>query len=176
MKHPTEDELRLFWADSANYDKNWDERGALAATMIRGDEQIILEIGCGPRQSLRQFIPEDCRYIAADMVAWSEDVIACDLNHGLLPEPLGQAQVCVMLGVLEYLSDVETALRSVSERCPVPVFSYCTTDASPERWHMWSNAYSSGGIFSILKRLRLAVDEWRVFSPGQYLLRVSRFD
>jgi len=79
--------------------------------------------------ALQRFLPNGCSYQGCDLVARSQSTIICDFNAGEFPtEAAGDADIIVMLGVLEYIVDVEaffTHLRSCKRDV---VLSYCVTD------------------------------------------------
>ena len=94
----------------------------------------------------------------------------CDLSKLQPPSSAAAADVCFLLGVLEYLPDVEGAIRSISDLCDWIVFSYCSTDLTTERWHLWINAYSGPEIGSLVGLAGFRIEKCISSKPGQYVM------
>lgn len=166
--------LKQHWGVAENFDAEWDGRAELASGFLSGNEKWFCDLGCGPRPGIRRFLPQGAVYIGADMARWSDETRHCDLNRLELPEDAVLASdVCFMLGVLEYVFDVEAALQSLSKICETLVLSYCSTDLSDERWHLWVNAYSGAQIGSMLGLAGFSVERQISYKPGQYVMKAT---
>lgn len=171
---PSPDELKTYWATAKNYPSEWDGRAELAASLIRPEESWFCDIGCGPRQSIRQFLPHPHRYLPADLKLWTPDVDLCDLNALLFPESyILAADVCFILGVCEYIFDVRRALIGLSNICDALVVSYCSTDLTETRWNLWVNAYTGAEFRDLLEQAGFSIEKTLIFRPGQYVIRAK---
>ena len=104
-----------------------DERAAFAAQFIPAGARV-LELNCG-RMALKRLLPNGCRYQGCDLIAREPDTVVCDLNAGEFPsEAAAQADVIVMLGVLEQIVDVENLFTHLRFCKRDLVLSYCATD------------------------------------------------
>lgn len=108
------------WSTAPPARMAWDHRARWAARLIRPGSRV-LDLGCGT-MSLRQFLPEGCTYIPADIVKRSEDTHLIELNQGIWPAVT--ADVVVALGVLEYVYDVQAFMAGVRRCGPELVFTY----------------------------------------------------
>ncbi|MEI9915925.1 MAG: hypothetical protein WDN29_09015 [Methylovirgula sp.] len=77
--------IKAYWSNGFNFDPEWDGRAHLAAGLLKASEKIVCDIGCGPRQALRNSLSNDSTYIPLDLKQWTADVHFCDLNTGNLP-------------------------------------------------------------------------------------------
>jgi FkbM family methyltransferase len=91
------------------------ERAEAAATHIPPGARV-LDLGAG-RMELSRRLPLGAQYQPVDLVAWSSDCIAIDLNATPLPE--GRFEVIAALGLLEYIhrpAALLAAARSIGFR------------------------------------------------------------
>jgi hypothetical protein len=110
------------WTKPESFNPWWNGRADAALALITG--RRIADIGCGAPQYLRSILPEGVEYLPADLTVWTPDTEECDLGAGRFPErALARCDTVVVLGVLEYLTDVPAALRGLSA-APAIVFSY----------------------------------------------------
>jgi hypothetical protein len=168
------DELQEYWSNESNYEDAWGGRAAMAAQFINQGEKWVCDIGCGPKQALRSYLPEDSVYVGADLHKWSDDIWSCNLNSLDVPEAaLLSADVCLLLGVIEYLYDVPSSIRKISKYCDTLITSYCTTDLTDSRWPLWVNSYSGPQIGSILGLAGFMVEKTVSYEPGQYVMRAT---
>lgn len=117
------------WSDPASLEAAWDARAELAAQFIPAGAHV-LDLGCGA-MSLRRFLPFGCSYRGCDLVARDADTIVCDFNAGQFPaEAAADADIITMLGVLEYIDDVEVFFAHLRASRRDVVLSYCATDLS----------------------------------------------
>ena len=117
------------WSDAEALEQAWDARAEIAAAYVPAGARV-LDLGCG-RMALRGFLPKSCSYRACDLVARDPDTIVCDFNAGEFPvAAAADADVIVMLGVLEYIADADAFFERLrGSRCDL-VLSYCATDFS----------------------------------------------
>jgi Methyltransferase domain len=133
MAPQTNSNLALAQADTVRWfaqpapEPAHDERAAFAAQFIPAGARV-LELNCG-RMALKRFLPNGCRYQGCDLTAREPDTVTCDLNAGEFPsEAAAQADVVVMLGVLEQIVDVENLFTHLRFCKRDLVLSYCATD------------------------------------------------
>ncbi len=120
---------RARWSDPAALESAWDARAELAAQFIPAGA-CVLDLGCG-KMSLQRFLPYGCSYRGCDLVARDAQTIVCDFNAGQFPtEAAAEADIVTMLGVLEYVTDVETFFAHLKSSRRDVVLSYCATDLS----------------------------------------------
>jgi hypothetical protein len=115
------------WSDPSSFEAAWDARAELAAQFIPAGSRV-LDLGCG-KMGLRHFLPLACHYRGCDLVARDAETVVCDFNAGQFPTAAAEdADIITMLGVLEYITDVEVFFANLrSSGCDV-VMSYCATD------------------------------------------------
>lgn len=116
------------WKQDKNLNDAWDERTRLIGQLI-GDGESVIDFGAG-KMRLRQFITADCRYTPVDIVAREAGMIAADLNKFPLP-PLGNHDVSVFSGVLEYLHDAPALIQAVRDVSPKIIVSYLVSETIP---------------------------------------------
>lgn len=108
------------WSTTPPAHMSWNYRARWAARLIRPGSRV-LDLGCGT-MALRDFLPEGCTYVPADIVKRSEDTHLIELNRGVWPDVT--ADVVVALGLLEYVFDVR-AFMAGARRCGAElIFSY----------------------------------------------------
>jgi glycosyltransferase involved in cell wall biosynthesis/polysaccharide pyruvyl transferase WcaK-like protein len=141
---PTSQEMDIVWQQNLGEDLlDWSERTKQAGNIIkqlplkRGDS--LADLGCG-KQTLRQFIPSQIKYIPLDKIKRSPDTTIIDLNHST---PKQQFTVTVMLGVVEYLVHPEIMLRWCITNSDYFIFSFndCSDFQRSERQH-WKSRWS----------------------------------
>lgn len=133
------------WSNPESLFRGWEERTIVLAGFIP-PATSVLELGPG-RGVLRHHLPEGCSYTAADLVAADADTIILDLNHAAWPE-LGEHDVIVMSGVIEYVYDLERMIRRLGDIGEFVICSYASidmagqSDISVRRGHGWVNDLS----------------------------------
>jgi len=161
--------IKEHWEHPENYEASWDERALIASQML-GGANVICEIGCGPRMRLKSLIGDKVAYLPSDLTKWTDDVATCDLASGKFPVgDMVRSDACVMLGVLEYLPNIESTFSMLGRYCDRIVFSYCSTDVSPDRWWLWINTYSSSDIIKLADSGGFTVTMKVAYHPGQFV-------
>ncbi|SAK50560.1 Stf0 family sulfotransferase [Caballeronia ptereochthonis] len=169
------EEIRQHWAQAENFDLSWNERARMAVDFLEPQEKWVCDIGCGPVEAVRALLPPDATYLAADMKQWGPHVALCDLNLPMLPEwEMSAADVCMFLGVFEYVADLPRAMRAIAARCDTLIFSYCSTDVTSDRWWLWANSYSGADIVNLLRSIGFVLQKMVAYHPGQYVFRAKR--
>lgn len=137
------------WSNPKSLFCGWEERTIALAGFI-SPATSVLEFGPG-RGVLRHHLPAGCSYTAADLVAADADTVVIDLNHTAWPE-LGEHDVIVMSGVMEYIFDLERMIRRLSNIGELVVCSYASTDIGGQddicarRRHGWVNDLSTRNL------------------------------
>jgi hypothetical protein len=139
------------WSDLENHDITWDNRTRGIADLVPAGSHVI-EFGAG-RCQLRQWLPNDCTYLASDIVHRGSGTWICDLNRRPLP-PLGRKaalQVAVFGGVLEYVVDLPSVLVWLAPHVDCVIASYsCAppSDTRAKRFRVSAARLSAGWVNS----------------------------
>lgn len=147
------------WLDETQYEAGWQARAGRAVELAKGSRWVC-DIGCGP-QFLRGLLPPGSVYLPADLRRWTPDTAEIELNAGRLPvRYLELSDVCFLLGVLEYLLDLEGFLRALSARVELVVFSYNPAELVPDdRAAMgWLNALTTAQLTEAFRRAGLRLE------------------
>jgi hypothetical protein len=153
------------WSNRSNYDPLWAERLAIAVSFL-GSALWVVDLGCGA-QDLRGLLPPEVFYLPMDIVGWTADTLTCDINAGLLPpDYLELADVCCMMGVLEYVYDPDRLMAALSGTVETLIVSYNATDFSAIERHRngWVNSLSVADFLALLDR-----HGYRVIAADRYL-------
>ena len=108
------------WLNRAPSNLEVESRMLRAAKLIAPSSRV-LDIGCGTR-ALRDMLPEGCTYVGSDVIARHPDTIVANLN--MAEFPLGEFDVALLLGVVEYLENPIFAFRSARRQSSRLIFSY----------------------------------------------------
>jgi predicted TPR repeat methyltransferase len=166
--------IKNYWKNELHYDDEWHTRATLAAAEISDGESSFLDIGCGPKGSLRACLPSDCIYVGADLIKWDKDTVICDLERGLFPDDqIKRSDVVFLLGVLEYLGDLEPIFTHLSLNSKKLIFTYCSIDENPDRFYLWNNSYSLPDLIYCFRKY-FTVQKIYPYKPGQYIFVVTR--
>ncbi|MCY0966452.1 methyltransferase domain-containing protein [Parathalassolituus penaei] len=114
------------WQKQQSVWHKWEVRTRRIGKMIPGGCSV-LDLGCGDRK-LKEFIPEDCTYTGADLVARTDDTLFLEINDDIWPD--GQWDVVVAAGVLEYVYDVKRFFERVRQRSGRLIFTYHVDNVS----------------------------------------------
>lgn len=81
---------------------------------------------CAANGRIKEFLPENVRYIPVDYIKYSEDTVVCDLNKGEFPALPGlREKTCILLiSALSYASDWRWLLRQIAENCSTFICSH----------------------------------------------------
>ncbi len=152
-----------------------DERAAFAAQFIPAGARV-LELGCG-RMALRRFLPNGCGYQGCDLVARDDDTVVCDFNAGEFPsEAAAQADIIVMLGVLETIVDVESFFTHLRFCKRDVVLSYCATNLTGkcDRAALgWVNNFSFFDLVRLFDRYGFRIECTAPIDSAQALMRLT---
>ncbi len=134
------------WSRGENFSQTWSARAEMVARLI-DPGLTVLDLGCGANMDLEKALgPQTC-YIPADLVARDTRTLVCDLNAGQTPEV--EADVVVMLGVIEYLHDPQAVLDRLARRYRRLIATYTPVELNPQqdrRAHGWFNDLTSAGL------------------------------
>jgi len=163
------------WSDPNALAQAPDERAAFAAQFIPAGARV-LELGCG-RMALRQFLPNGCRYQGCDLVAREADTVVCDFNAGEFPsDAAAQADIIVMLGLLETIVDVESFFTHLRFCKRDVVLSYCATDLTDkcDRAALgWVNSFSFFDLARLFDRYGFRIECTAPIDSAQALMRLT---
>jgi hypothetical protein len=158
------------WMDETQYDAGWQSRAGRAVELAK-DSRWFCDIGCGP-QFLRGLLPAGSVYLPADLRRWTPDTAEIELNAGRLPVTyLELSDTCFLLGVLEYLLNVQGFLRALSPRVDRVVFSYNPIELVPDdRAAMgWLNAMTTPELTEAFRRSGLQLEHLEPCGTTQVL-------
>jgi trans-aconitate methyltransferase len=103
------------WADATKtFGHETPQRARAVADKIIGfGIRSVVDIGCG-NMKLGEFLaPENIGYTPADVVARAPECLVVDLNTD--PVPRCDAECAVMIGVAEFLNDIERVLAEIAD-------------------------------------------------------------
>jgi hypothetical protein len=152
----------------------WPERARLAAELLT-DVESVLDVGC-MSMVLEALLPPDVRYVPCDVVPRDDRTIVVDLNTE--PPPEVDAQAVALLGVLEYIFDVEALMTTLAERHPIAVVSYAAHRGKPgtsgnRRNLFWVNDYSVEQVTELFSRTGWEVEVRRAIDQRQAIWRLA---
>jgi Methyltransferase domain len=163
------------WSDPSALAQAPDERAAFAAQFIPAGARV-LDLGCG-RMALRRFLPNGCRYQGCDLVARDDDTVVCDFNAGEFPsEAAAQADIIVMLGLLETIVDVESFFTHLRFCKRDVVLSYCATNLTGkcDRAALgWVNSFSFFDLARLFDRYGFRIECTAPIDSAQALMRLT---
>ena len=136
------------WGNLDNFSSAWSSRAVIAGRLIDPSSRV-LDIGCGCME-MEKALPEGAVYLPADLLPRDRRTVVCDLNR--LDFPNVDANVGVMLGVLEYLHDPARVLAELAVRLPRLILSYHPADLDHGRdrlAHGWVNRLSSADLVKL---------------------------
>jgi Methyltransferase domain len=152
-----------------------DERAAFAAQFIPAGARV-LDLGCG-RMALRRHLPNGCGYQGCDLVGRDEDTVVCDFNAGEFPsEAAAQADIIVMLGLLETIVDVDSFFTHLRFCKRDVVLSYCATNLTGkcDRAALgWVNSYSFFDLARLFDRYGFRIECTAPIDSAQALMRLT---
>ena len=100
------------WLEEKQYSSAWKER-AIAAVRSEPGARWFCDLGCG-QQFVGTILPVDSIYLLCDLRKWSGDTAVFDANKKVLPKTsLHLCDVCFILGLLEYVYDLEWFCRTM---------------------------------------------------------------
>lgn len=173
------DQDTLTWRQRADVCVDLLERLDYAAS----SQGSIADIGCGD-QKLRVALRArgvTCRYQGYDVLPQDPEVESFDVQRDVLP--IGH-DLAVLLGVSEYLEDLDGVIGSLARQVPDVIVSHVLRQHdyySPERLAAlgWRNHFSESELHDLLGRNGFAVIQGR-FAPDQrtlvLLCRSARFE
>lgn len=135
----------LRWSAAENYNTAWAERLDAALSFI-GGAKWVADIGCG-MQELRRRLSSGSVYLPMDIRRWTEDTVVCDINKRILPTAyIAMADVCVMMGLIEYIYDPEWLFQTLGQSTEAILFSYNAIDIcqADRVRNGWVNSLSIG--------------------------------
>jgi len=163
------------WADSNALEQIPDERAAYAAQFIPAGAHV-LDLGCG-RMALKRYLPNGCSYQGCDLLARNDDTIVCDFNAGEFPtEAAAQADIVVMLGLLETIVDVESFFTHLRFSKRDVILSYCATDLTGkcDRAALgWVNNFSFFDLARLFDRFGFRIECTAPIDGVQMMMRLS---
>jgi len=118
------------WRNPDSLETWWETRTQkLAALLPKGTR--VVEFGAG-RRWLESYLDPTCSYIPSDLVDRGPGTIICDLNQRPLPDlQFLRPDVAVFIGVLEYIKDLPSLVRWLSQEVSFIGASYTCATTRP---------------------------------------------
>jgi len=135
-----------------------------------------MDLGCG-LMTLREFLPEGCRYQPVDLIRRVPETIICDFNSHQLP-PYELYDVVVCAGLLEYIYDLDWFISNivpygrrflVSYYMLTPMFPHGTARLR----HGWVNGLSAEELVALFARAGANLVRRENILPGQDLFEFA---
>lgn len=162
------------WLDPKSYSPHWTPRAVKAVAMLE-NAFAVCDIGCGAPQDVRSILPDDIRYLPADLKQWTSDTEICDLNAGIFPEKsLSACDYVLMLGVIEYIFDPAKVFSGLSLRSLRMVTSYHPSELRLDRWPTWVNNFGEDEYLSMAQQSGWVLKERLPLDHGQVLYAFLR--
>jgi hypothetical protein len=155
------------WTVSENYSPDWWKRANYVASRLIREGERVCDLGCGPRD-YSPFMPLGCTYKRADIKAWDETVEVCDLNKGIFPSALKTSDTALMIGVLEYITDLPALFKALSYQVDNIALTYCSSEMHPGRNRIWVNNLKGAEVVQIIEsagfRPRVVIEDriWKM--------------
>jgi hypothetical protein len=166
------------WSNPNSLQAAWDGRAELAAHFIPVGARV-LDLGCG-KMSLRRFLPLGCVYRGCDLVGRDADTVVCDFNQGEFPcEAAEEADIITLLGVVEYVTDVDAFFEFLRSTKRAIVLSYSATDltSSLDRPSLgWLNHFSFLDLAELFDRHGFQITASLPVDQTQILMRLTPTD
>ena len=167
---------RESWADLQT---KWLDRTGLAAKWLQ-DDPVVLDVGCG-LMTLEAYLPKSTKYMPLDVVARDHRTIVLDLDQE--PIPRVSCNALVMLGVLEYTSDLSMILNQL-RHFPKCVLSYNHRSVNDLLWKFglrpkrvtWRHRYSRSCFRRKISRAGLRITREQRVRVGERLYEVRPSD
>jgi hypothetical protein len=163
------------WSNPASLEAAWDHRAELAAQFISSGARV-LDLGCG-KMALRRFLPFACSYWGCDLVSREADTVVCDFNRGEFPRQAAeQADIITMLGVLEYITDIDGFFSNLRATERPVILSYSAADltSSLDRSSLgWLNHLSFVDLAELFGRHGFQITASSPVDQTQILMRLT---
>jgi hypothetical protein len=166
------------WSNPDSLEAAWDGRAELAARFIPAGARV-LDLGCG-KMALRRFLPLGCVYRGCDLVRRDADTVVCDFNRGEFPrEAAEESDIITLLGVVEYVTDVNAFFEFLRSTKRTIVLSYSATDlaSSFDRPSLgWLNHFSFVDLAELFDRHGFQITASLPVDQTQILMRLTPTD
>lgn len=163
------------WLNPDNYSLDWSRRSQFAVGLLTGIHKFdLFELGSGPYFPLKVALKGSeamSNYLACDLRQWDGDTMVLDLNNSddlilfrsNVQKITRNTSVFSLLGVIEYLEDVNATLESLKTFCDYLLVSYCCSKNTKVHNSNWQNRYSEKDILGIFLKLNLKIVESQDF-------------
>jgi hypothetical protein len=145
------------WRNPQNLDPTWGLRAQFVARFVP-PQVSLLDLGCGAME-IERFLPLGTVYIPCDVVPRDERTLVCDFNKEGVPRISGVGAVTV-LGVLEYIQDAPSFIRSLRVYEVPVLISYCPTDLTSHldrEAQGWVNHFSLALLSQLIESSGFAI-------------------
>lgn len=139
------------WRDIEYFHDTWKLRIASMAKYIPANSTVI-DLGSG-KEWLREFLPQNCHYVAVDYLDRGTKNLVCDFNKKEFPNIKGD--IAFISGCLEYIENPNWFIEQVSQSNSKIILSYNTTEMVSniiERNQLaWKNHLSEKELIELFK-------------------------
>src|SRR4051812_8857436 len=115
------------WLDPLHADGALDHSRSIATARLMEPDSSVLDIGCGA-MALKKYLPDGCTYHPCDIHDRGEGCFVADLNRREFPP--GMYQYITMLGVLEYVHELDFALDRASQQSSMLLLDYSSSGSA----------------------------------------------
>lgn len=158
-----------YWTDKRNFNPKWRNRAKVATRLLH--KEWVCDIGCG-RQDLSRYLKPGSTYLPADLVAWTPDVMTCDLNRREYPENyLAAADCAVFLGVFERIAGMPSVLEDMAERVEHICLSYSDSDFMKPWPKHWEAGMTTAEIIRTVEQSGFTVSKTEMYEGKQLIVR-----
>jgi hypothetical protein len=151
------------WNDDSSLFQDWNERTAIMASFVISNKNII-EFGAG-NMYLKEYLNGYKSYTPSDIVKRFDETLICDLNKKIKID-LTKYEVAIFSGVLEYVFDIDSLFKQLSNKIPQVILSYACSDVvkMSREQNGWLSDYNKQELEAIFKKYNYEVInyvEWR---------------
>ncbi|WP_398471778.1 polysaccharide pyruvyl transferase family protein, partial [Tardiphaga sp.] len=159
------------WSNSALLSPTWAERCRFASRLVPAGLRI-LDVGCGTMEVERSFAPST--YYPADVVARDERTSVFDLNQDQIPRSLlNLVDIVTMLGVIEYIDELDSHLRSIASSGTRLLVSYNSKERCEHvdrASNGWVNDFTTDQLVSKLQACGFNIRSFAVYDQQQVII------
>lgn len=143
---------RKNWTGSYVFPEEWANRTILASELIDPNWDVV-EFGAG-NANLKNFLKDSQRYLPTDLVKRDPSFQIVNLDEPLKLE--SNFDVGIAMGVLEYVSDVESTLNEIAKNLPNFITTYCAAKSKLRKFILirryigWNNHHTKNEFEDIV--------------------------
>lgn len=158
------------WSKAAAVAPKWDQRARRIADRIPAGAKV-LDIGCG-NELLAGFLHQECHYTGADVVKRTNDTVLIDVNDNKWP--VGNWDVAVAAGVLEYVYDLDAFFAGIATCAPRVLLTYHISNSDEVASKLvrlengWLSNYRNSQIITAAEKVKLMIGSVIGWAPKKH--------